>query len=158
LEIVSMTRKLLFLMALPFGALAAQQPSAAGGSQQGVTIKAEKPEYRSQAKITSQVAVDSALARVPGGQINEGELEKEHGKLVYSFDVVVPNRQGVDEVQVDARSGKVVSVKHESPAAEAKEHASEHAKHHNEAEDSDHGQHHESGEDDNGAKAQPKSQ
>ena len=130
-----MIRKLLFLAVLPFGALVAQQPSGQAGSQQSVTIKAEKPEYSSQAKITSQVAVDSALARVPGGQIHEGELEKEHGRLVYSFDVLVPQRKGVEEVQVDARSGKVVSVNHESPAAESKEHASEHAKHHAEAED-----------------------
>jgi hypothetical protein len=121
LEIVRMTGKLLLLMTLPFSALAAQQPSNRPGQQPPVTIKAEKAEYRSQAKITSDAAVQTALARVPGGQIQEGELEKEHGKLVYSFDVVVPNRKGVDEVQVDARSGKVVSVKHESPAAEAKE-------------------------------------
>ena len=129
-----MIRKLLFLTVLPFGTLVAQKPSNQAGSQQGVTIKAEKPEYSSQAKITSQVAVDSALARVPGGQIHEGELEKDHGRLVYSFDVLVPHRQGVEEVQVDARSGKVVSVKHESPAAEAKEHASEHGEHHGNAE------------------------
>jgi hypothetical protein len=151
-----MTRKLLFLMALPFGALAAQQPSNQTG-QPPVTIKAEKPEYRSQAKITSEVAVQNALARVPGGQVREGELEKEHGRLVYSFDVLVPNREGVDEVQVDARSGKVVSVKHESAADEAKEHASEHGKQHGDAEDKDQGKDHESGEHESGAKTQPKS-
>jgi uncharacterized membrane protein YkoI len=114
--------KLLFLTVLPFGALAAQQPSNQPGQQPPVTIKAEKPEYRSQAKITSEAAVQTALARVPGGQVREGELEKEHGLLVYSFDILVPNRAGVDEVQVDAKSGKVVSVKHESAADEAKEH------------------------------------
>jgi regulator of RNase E activity RraB len=149
-----MTRKLLFLMALPFGALAAQQPSNQTGQQPPVTIKAEKAEYRSQAKITSEAAVQTALARVPRGQIREGELEKEHGRLVYSFDVIVPNREGVDEVQVDAQSGKVVSVKHESAAAEAKEHG----KQHEDAEDNDHGDHQESGEHESGAKAQPKSQ
>jgi uncharacterized membrane protein YkoI len=115
-----MLRKLLFLTVLPLGVVVAQR--------QGVAIKAEKPEYSSQAKITSRVAVDSALARVPGGQVHEGELEKEHGRLVYSFDVLVPHRKGVDEVQVDARSGRVVSVRHESPEAEAKEHAGEHPK------------------------------
>ena len=145
-----MIRKLLFLTALPFGVVVAQQ--------QGVTIKAEKPEYSSQAKITSQVAVDSALARVPGGQIREGELEREHGRLVYSFDVLVPHRKGVQEVQVDARSGKVVSVKHESPAAEAKEHAGEHAKHHGEAEDKDQGGQQENGEHEVAANQQPSSQ
>jgi len=152
-----MTRKLLFLMALPFGVLAAQQPSNQTGQQPPVTIKAEKPEYRSQAKITSDVAVQTALARVPGGQVREGELEKEHGLLVYSFDVLVPNREGVDEVQVDAKSGKVVSVKHESAADEAKEHASEHGKQHEDADDKDHGEDHESGEHESGAKTRPNS-
>ena len=157
MEIGRMTRKLLLLMALPFGALAAQQPTNQAGQQPPVTVKAEKPEYRSQAKITSEVAVQSALARVPGGQGREGELEKEHGRLIYSFDVLVPNREGVDEVQVDARSGKVLSVKHESAADEAKEHASEHAKQHKEAEDKDQAGHEESGEHESGAKTQPKS-
>jgi hypothetical protein len=153
---VRMTRKLLILMALPFGALAAQQPSNQDSQQPPVTIKAQKPEYRSQAKITSEVAVQTALARVPGGQIREGELEREHGKLVYSFDVNVPNREGVDEVQVDARSGKVVSVKHESAAAEAKELSKEQNKHHGAAEDKDHGDHEEQGEHDSGNQTQPK--
>ena len=84
METGRMTRKLLLLMALPFGALAAQQPSNQAGQQPSVTIKAEKPEFRSQAKITPEAAVQSALARVPGGQVHEGELEKEHGLLVYS--------------------------------------------------------------------------
>ena len=38
-----MIRKLLFLTVLPFGALAAQQPSRQAGGQPGVTVKAEKP-------------------------------------------------------------------------------------------------------------------
>jgi len=132
-----MIRKLLFLMVMPLGAAFSQQtpPSQAAPPKPQVTVKAARPEYRTQAKITPQVATDSALARFPGAQVQEAELEKEHGRLVYSFDLRAPNRSGEEEVQVDARSGKVVSVEHESSAAEAKEHAAEHeqAKNHEDA-------------------------
>jgi hypothetical protein len=57
--------------------------------------------------------------------MREAELEKEHGRLVYSFDIAAPKQSGVEEVMVDATSGKVISKKHESAAAEAKEHAAE---------------------------------
>ncbi len=49
------------------------------------------------------------------------ELAREHGRLIYSFDVRVPGKSGISEVNVDARHGKVLDVHHESAAAEAKE-------------------------------------
>jgi hypothetical protein len=49
----------------------------------------------------------------------KAELEKEHGRVVYSFDLKVPSKPGIEEVQVDASSGKVVSVEHEDEPAEA---------------------------------------
>jgi hypothetical protein len=126
MEMVSMIRKVLFLMAMPLSAAVSQQSGNNAAPQQPpITVKAAKPEYRAQAKISAEVATNTASAKVPGGRVQEGELEKEHGRLVYSFDILVPNRGGVQEVQVDARSGKVVSVKHESPASEAQEHAAE---------------------------------
>jgi uncharacterized membrane protein YkoI len=56
----------------------------------------------------------TALRRIPSGGIVKAELEKEHGRVVYSFDLKVPAKPGIEEVQVDASSGKVVSVEHES--------------------------------------------
>ena len=40
---------------------------------------------------------------------------------MYSFDVARKGKAGVDEVKVDAVTGEVASVKHESAADEAKE-------------------------------------
>ncbi len=40
---------------------------------------------------------------------------------MYSFDLAVSGREGVEEVQVDAATGKVVSVKHEDAQSEAAE-------------------------------------
>jgi hypothetical protein len=63
----------------------------------------------------------TALAKVPGGKVQAAELEREHGKLIYSFDIRVPHKSGIEEVQVDAITGEVVSMTHESPKAEGKE-------------------------------------
>jgi uncharacterized membrane protein YkoI len=40
-----------------------------------------------QAKITQAEAERTALAKVPRGKIKAAELEKEHGKLIWSFDI-----------------------------------------------------------------------
>jgi uncharacterized membrane protein YkoI len=76
---------------------------------------------RAQAKVTQEQATATALARVPGGKVESAELEREHGKLIWSFDLVQPRVKGVTEIQVDAVSGTVVSQKHESPAKQADE-------------------------------------
>lgn len=71
-----------------------------------------------QAKISPDSARKVALRHVRGGTVESVALEHEHGTLVYSYDIMVPGKTGVDEVQVDARTGRVVSFKHESPAPE----------------------------------------
>jgi uncharacterized membrane protein YkoI len=81
---------------------------------QGVSIKEDKPGLWQQATISADAAMRTALARVPGGRITEAELEQENGRLVYSFDIRVEGRPGIEEVQVDARTGEIVSVEHES--------------------------------------------
>jgi uncharacterized membrane protein YkoI len=72
-----------------------------------------------EAKISEAKAREIALKRVPG-TIEAGELEREHGKLLYSFDIRT-SKPGVMEVQVSAITGKVLSVVHETPKAEAAE-------------------------------------
>jgi len=53
------------------------------------------------------------------------ELEMEKGKLIYSYDLKTEGKSGADEVHVDAMTGKVMSVHHESAAMEKKEAAEE---------------------------------
>jgi uncharacterized membrane protein YkoI len=60
--------------------------------------------------------------------IKEAELEVEHGCLVYSFDIAVAGRSGIEEIQVDAGNGKVLSSEHESEASEAAEKSKDKAK------------------------------
>ena len=80
-----------------------------------------KGKLASEAKVSMKTARATALAKVPGGKIQAAELEREHGKLIYSFDIRVPHKSGIEEVQVDAITGEVVSMTHESPKAEGKE-------------------------------------
>ena len=74
-----------------------------------------------QPKITLEAARKIALDKVPGATVKSEELEKEHGKLIYSFDLVVPGKTGIDEAQVDAMTGKLLGVEHETPKMEAAE-------------------------------------
>ncbi len=73
------------------------------------------------AKITEDSAAKVAMKRVPKGTIESAALEREKGKLLYSYDIKVPGKSGVEEVQVSALTGKVMSVIHESAAMEKKE-------------------------------------
>ena len=72
-------------------------------------------------KIERAAAEKVALARVPGGEIKEGELETEHGKLVWSFDIAQKTSVNITEVQVDANTGEVVAVEIETPDDQAHE-------------------------------------
>jgi hypothetical protein len=98
---------------------------AASTPQDTLTVKEAEPGLKARAKVRSDSAMKVALAKVPGGKIREAELEREHSMVVYSFDITDPKKSGVEEVLVDATSGKVVSAQHESAAAEAAERAAE---------------------------------
>jgi Na+-transporting NADH:ubiquinone oxidoreductase subunit NqrC len=95
--------------------------AASALSAQPVTVKEEKAGMLKMAKVTSAVATATALAKVPGGAVQSAEIEKEGGKLVYSFDIKVAGKKGIEEVLIDATTGAVISVDHETPADEAKE-------------------------------------
>jgi uncharacterized membrane protein YkoI len=76
---------------------------------------------RKEAKIAEADARKTALAVVPGGKVQSHELERENGKLIYSYDIKVAGKSGVEEVNVDAMTGEVVAHEHEDAKAEAKE-------------------------------------
>jgi hypothetical protein len=85
------------------------------------TEEKREAKLQAEAKISRADAEKAALAKVPGGTIKEGELEKEKGKLIWSFDISTPGSSDIKEVQVDAITGTVVSVETETASAEAKE-------------------------------------
>jgi uncharacterized membrane protein YkoI len=80
---------------------------------------------QAEAKIPEATARATALAEVPNGTVKSEELERENGKLIYSYDITVPGKSGIEEVAVNAIDGTVVSKAHETPKMEKKEAAQE---------------------------------
>lgn len=109
------------------GAQAATKAKPATPKTQGTGYKKDLPDSLVRvAKVTEASAAATALAKVPKGAIESVELEREGGKLLYSYDIKVAGKSGIDEVQVNAMTGDIVGkVVHESPAAEKKEAADE---------------------------------
>jgi uncharacterized membrane protein YkoI len=97
-------------------------------AQADTALKQESPGLLAQAKISVDSARAIARHRIPGGVIQSSELEREGGKLVYSFDLKVAGKKGTEEVLVDAITGRIVGVEHENAAAEAAEERADSAK------------------------------
>jgi uncharacterized membrane protein YkoI len=80
---------------------------------------------RKEAKIAEADARKTALAAVPGGKLQTHELERENGRLIYSYDIKVAGKPGIEEVNVDAKTGEIVAHEHEDAKAEAAERKAE---------------------------------
>lgn len=90
--------------------------------------KCAHDKLAAEVKVSKETAQASALAKVPGGTVKDGELEKEKGKLIWSFDITVAGSPDIKEVAVDAITGDVLAVDTETPADQAKEAAEDAAK------------------------------
>ncbi|HKR08694.1 MAG TPA: PepSY domain-containing protein [Gemmatimonadaceae bacterium] len=94
-----------------------------------LTAQAQTPTYKrdlpaelvKQATVSEANAAKTVAARLPNGRIQAVELENEDGRLIYSYEVKIPGRSGIEEINVNAKTGAVVSTEHESPASERRE-------------------------------------
>jgi hypothetical protein len=77
-----------------------------------------------QAKISSDQARVTALRAVPG-RVKESDLETEHGRLIYSFEIKRPGQRGITEVNVSAMDGSIVDIhrEHAGKNRKAEQHA-----------------------------------
>jgi peptidase YpeB-like protein len=89
--------------------------------------KDSQEQLKAKAKITQAEAEKTALAKVPTGKIKATELEMEKGRLIWSIDMTTPGTKNITEVEVDAKTGKIVAVETETPEQQARE-AAEKAK------------------------------
>ena len=110
------------IAALVVVALIARAP---GAHAQAAYKKDIPAALAKKAKISEPEAAAAVMARVPKGHIEAMELENEDGKFIYSYDVKTPGKSGTDEVHVDAMTGKVIGLVHETPAMEKKEAAAD---------------------------------
>jgi len=106
--------------ALLFSAAVTVVVTSGAGAQ--ATYKRDIPDsLAKQAKVGETVAAATAQRRVPKGTIQGVELERENGKLMFSYDIKTTGKSGIDEVNVDAITGAIVGFEHESAATERKE-------------------------------------
>ena len=79
----------------------------------------DQDALRREARITLEQARTIALQREAGTILSE-ELEREHGRLVYSFDI--RNGRGtITDIEVNALNGAIVSVEEETAEQEREE-------------------------------------
>ena len=81
-----------------------------------------------QALVSKADAQKTALEKVPDGKVECAELERENGKLVWSFDIAKPNTKNITEIQVDAKTGQIAAVAEETTKDQAEEAKAEQAK------------------------------
>jgi uncharacterized membrane protein YkoI len=101
----------------------AVKPATQTTTKRHATVKKADTQasLQKEAKISEATARATALKEVPNGVVKSSELEREGGKLIYSYDITVPGKTGIDEVNVNAVDGSVVAKQHETPKAEKAE-------------------------------------
>jgi uncharacterized membrane protein YkoI len=105
-------------------ALVAVATATVAGAQQPTKHHAKvetQAQLEKEAKLTMAQARALATRTVPGAAIQAGEIERENSKLIYSFDMKTKGKAGIDEVNIDAMTGKVLGNQHESPKDESAE-------------------------------------
>jgi len=114
---------ILGIFGISAASVSAQENERAEKNERGEHESKASTKLAKKAKITLAQAREIAL-REDNGTVEGEELEKEHGKLVYSFDI--RNATGtITEFWVDAKTGKVVHKSEENAEAEAKEKAAD---------------------------------
>jgi uncharacterized membrane protein YkoI len=105
-------------------ALAVPFAVSAAGDDLNCSIKAKKltskKDMMAMAKVSDADARKAAMSSVGAGStISKGGLEVEDGCLIYDFDVKVAGKTGIEEVTIDAGTGKVLKSAHEGAMSEA---------------------------------------
>lgn len=114
------TKLVVLTLAAALGVGTAVLHAGETGSATKETKKTEdQAALQKEAKISLQKAREIAVKKVPG-TVKSSELEREHGKLIYSFDIQT-SKPGIMEVNVDAIDGKIIAVEHEDAKKEAAE-------------------------------------
>ncbi|MFI5227497.1 MAG: PepSY domain-containing protein [Gemmatimonadales bacterium] len=107
---------------MPAALLAAAAFAAVGAQGPAPKYKRDLPaKLLAQAKVKEVDAAQKAQAKYPTARIQAVELENENGNLIYSYELKVAGHSGIEEVNVNAKTGAVVNTEHEGPNAERNE-------------------------------------
>jgi Peptidase propeptide and YPEB domain len=78
-----------------------------------------------EAKASRSKAARTALRQVPKGKIKFTELELAHGRLVWCFDISMRKTKNITEIEVDAKTGEIVSSQVQTPQDHLRDEAAE---------------------------------
>ncbi len=70
------------------------------------------------AKITEPAARATALGLIAGGTVISSHATSDHHQPTYSFNIQRPGVSGVEKVNINALTGKFISMRHETPEEE----------------------------------------
>jgi len=95
---------------------------AAAADDLNCSIKAKKltskKDMTAMAKVSDADARKTALDSAgKGASVVKGGLEVEDGCLIYDYDVKVAGKSGIEEITIDAGTGKVLKTQHEGAVA-----------------------------------------
>ncbi len=104
---------------------AAPKPASEKGAEKAAKKETKKETGEAALRAAATVSEDSArkiaLKAVPGSVVKAIEIEKEKGAVIWSVDLAVAGKKGVEEVNIDSRTGKVLAKEHEDEKAEKAE-------------------------------------
>jgi uncharacterized membrane protein YkoI len=109
-----MSRARAFSVLFIVSVLAPSLAIAQGAPASPIKVSENKPGLLKRAKVSPDSATKLAAAAVPNGRVTSGEIEEEKGKLIYSFDIKVPGKRGIEEIHIDPATGGVVGREHEN--------------------------------------------
>lgn len=78
-----------------------------------VQVREQEPGLLALVEAQPDIAVELAAEQIPGAQLIGAELERWRDRLVYLFDFRAPPRDGIAQVQVDAKTGQVIRIEHQ---------------------------------------------
>lgn len=102
----------------------ATEEAKEGEENEAAEEASEAADAVSQAALMKDATVDeatarrTALAEVPGGKVTKVYLEMEDNLLIWSLDITVAGKEGLEEIHVDAKTGKMVKHEHEAGGGE----------------------------------------
>lgn len=86
-------------------------PPPRAAIQPGIAVLEEdSPGLLAQATISDAAARAVALERFPNGQIVDAEIDEDHGRVMYKYQLHVASERRNVDVDIDAKTGAIVAV------------------------------------------------
>jgi uncharacterized membrane protein YkoI len=114
------TRGLFFAATLLLASCSSDDTTASTAEQAGpaprviqpgiAQLEEDSPGLLAQATISDAAARAVALERFPNGQIVDAEIDEDHGRVMYKYELHIASERRTVDVDIDAKTGAIVAV------------------------------------------------